>query len=154
MKQQDTLQEDLIQVYGLDIFGLSQEDMNRLPAASDDMAAVEDLRGTAPEAIEPLVPFLLVWFREMEAAISLPLRDVLLAYPHRVISEVETVLADAGDDRWSANLLEHMVMPLPTDIQLQLKDALEDLIEYSENPRNPDRRHLLGIAKTIQKTIS
>jgi len=147
MKQQDTLQEDLIQVYGLDVFGLPMDQMNLLPAGEDDLETVEQLAELEEEELAPLLPFLLIWMRDMTWPVSLALKPLLLRSPEMIVSGIQTVLSDEEDDPWHTHLIEHFIMEMPRAQQLEFRDHLVDLIDHSDKKRNPLRAAMLKAAK-------
>lgn len=153
MKRDDTLQEDLIQIYGLDVFGLPFDQLHCLPVNSDDLPAVESLLELDEASIGPFLPFLLIWTNEDAGKVGEAIVPVLLRHAPLLVSEIQTILSDSGDSIWCTRLIEDLVLKMDPAIRLEFVDHLEGIVEFGDKSRQPDRVKLLKTARRALQEI-
>ncbi|TVY84157.1 hypothetical protein LSUE1_G001654 [Lachnellula suecica] len=94
------------------------------PKDKHDNAAIAHLSTVPESTITPLIPHLLTWLEDVNWPRAAPVRDLILKYPHLVITLMLEILS-GDDDSWKDNCLINIVSNISREQQQPLRPVLE-----------------------------
>lgn len=110
---------------------------NLVPKNKYDFSGMEELMKLSDEEIEPVIPDLLAWMKDMNWPVAKEMPDLLALHQETLIPHIIEILQpEQGESDWKYYIINYLLPLLDEKYLLMLKPALERIV------KNPTRGEL------------